>query len=204
MKKVLFGAIMTLAAVLIYKSFTDSNSRKTQVVERSALIQQEIKKVSKLVVTEGHFSEVFSYADSKELFGPLLTADKKALVVVNAEVSIVYDLAQLEILVDEENQQLLLGTIPEPEIKINPDLEYYDVTSDFFNPFEAADYNAIKKQVNSSLSEKVAASSLYANAENRLVSELSKLLLLTRSVGWSLVYNEEPISQESGLYRIKE
>lgn len=41
------------------------------------LIQQQIDNVSKLIVTEGHFTEVYNYMESKELFGPLITAEKR-------------------------------------------------------------------------------------------------------------------------------
>ncbi len=193
MKKVLVGAILALAAVLIYRSCTDDNQEKRILKENSMLIQQQIENVSKLIVTEGHFSEVYNYADSKELFGPLLTADKKALVVVNAEVNVAYDLSKINFEIDGENKTLILQNIPEPEIKISPDLEYYDVSADYLNPFEADDYNAIKRNVNASLLQKIKTSNLMSNAENRLVSELSKLLVLTNSLGWTLVYDNEVI-----------
>ena len=193
MKKVLVGAVIALASVLIYKSCTDSNSSKKVLKENSMLIQQQIKNVSKLVVTEGHFAEVYNYADSKELFGPLITADKKALVVVNAAITIAYDLSKIEFEIVEESKTLFIKNLPEPEVKINPDFEYYDVTADYLNQFDAADYNTIKRNVNASLLKKVNASSLKSNAQNRLISELSKFLVLTNSMGWTLVYNETPV-----------
>ena len=163
------------------------------------LIQQELRNVSKLVVTEGHFAEVYNYKDSKELFGPLVTAHKKALVVVNADVSIAYDLSQINYDVDEENKVLTITQIPEPEIKISPDFEYYDVTADYLNPFNAGDYNAIKRNVNASLMKKIEASSLRSNAENRLVSELSRILVLTNTMDWTLVYENVPVENSEQL-----
>ena len=121
MKKVLVGAIIALASVLIYKSCTDDRQQKSILEENSMLIQQELRNVSKLVVTEGHFAEVYNYKDSKELFGPLVTANKKALVVVNADVSIAYDMSKIDYDVDEENKVLKITQIPEPEINISPD-----------------------------------------------------------------------------------
>lgn len=185
---------MALAAVLIYKSCSNSNNEKTILKENSMLIQQQIENVSKLIVSEGHFAEVYTYADSKELFGPLITAEKKALVVVNAEVTVAYDLSKVTFDIDTENKTLTIKNIPEPEIKINPDFEYYDVTADYLNPFEADDYNAIKRNVNTSLQKKIEVSSLKSNAQNRLVSELSKFLVLTNSLDWKLVYKEMPIN----------
>lgn len=188
-----------MASVLIYRSCADDREQKSILEESSMLIQQELKNVSKLVVTEGHFAEVYNYKDSKDLFGPLITAHKKALVVVNADVTIAYDLSQINYDVDEENKMLTITQIPEPEIKISPDFEYYDVTADYLNQFNANDYNAIKRNVNASLMKKIEASSLRSNAENRLVSELSRILVLTNTMGWTLVYNNTPVENTEQL-----
>ena len=193
MKKVLLGAISTLAAVLIFRSCSEEKKENSILQENSMLIQQQIANVSKLIVTEGHFAEVYNYKDSQELFGPLITADKKALVVVNAQVTVAYDISEVDFEVDEENKTLYVKSIPEPEIKINPDFEYYDVTADYLNQFDASDYNKIKRNVNTSLMTKVEASTLKANAKNRLISELAKFYVLTNSLGWKLVYKNQAI-----------
>ena len=199
MKKVLAGALITLALILVCKSCTEADTDRDVLRENSMLIEKQIKNVSKLIVTEGHFAEVYSYADSKELFGSLITADKKALVVVNAKVAISYDLSQLDFEIDEAEKTIVIKNIPEPEININPDIEYYDVSADFLNPFEANDYNSIKHKVNTSLQKKIQLSSLKENAQNRLLSELSKVLVLTNSMGWVLSYHEKPVQHINEL-----
>lgn len=199
MKKILIGVILTLAVLLIYRSCLERREEQSILKENSMLIQEQINKVSKLIVTEGHFSEVYNYKDSQQLFGPLITADKKALVVVNAEVTVAYDLSLIEFEMDEETKTLRILNIPKPEIKINPDFEYYDVSSDYLNQFNADDYNKIKRNVNASLQKKIEASSLRSNAENRLLSELSKFLLLTNSMGWTLVYGDRNIENLEAL-----
>lgn len=185
-----------MAMILIFQSWNKGKEEKSILKENSLLIQQQIKNVSKIVVTEGHFSEVYSYKDSQQLFGPYYTADKKALVVVNAEVTVAYDLNEINFEVDETAKTLRIINIPEPEININPDFEYYDVTADYFNPFSAEDYNKIKNNVKASLLKKVKASSLQKNAENRLISELSKFYILTNSLGWTLSYNNEIVKED--------
>ncbi|MDX1766634.1 MAG: DUF4230 domain-containing protein [Arenibacter troitsensis] len=193
MKKILIGVILTLAAVLIFRSCSEEKEKKSILKENSMLIQEQINNVSKLIVTEGHFAEVYNYKDSQQLFGPLITADKKALVVVNAEVTVAYDLSLIKFDIDEETKTLRIIGIPEPEIKINPDFEYYDVTSDYLNQFNAEDYNKIKRNVNASLLKKIEASTLRSNAQNRLLSELSKFMVLTNSMGWTLAYGDRDI-----------
>lgn len=199
MKKILIGVILTLAVLFIYRSCTEGKEEQSILKENSMLIQEQIKKVSKLIVTEGHFAEVYNYKDSQQLFGPLITADKKALVVVNAEVAVAYDLSLIEFEMDEETKILRILNIPKPEIKINPDFEYYDVSSDYLNQFNADDYNKIKRNVNASLLRKIESSFLKSNAENRLLSELSKFLLLTNSMGWTLVYGDRNIDNLDAL-----
>ncbi|MEX0290222.1 MAG: DUF4230 domain-containing protein [Flavobacteriaceae bacterium] len=193
MRKVLIGVVITLAVILVYRSCTNERKEQAILKEDSMLIQQEITNVSKLIVTEGHFAEVYNYKDSQQLFGSLITADKKALVVVNAEVALAYDLGKIQFEIDEENKTLRIKSIPEPEIKINPDFEYYDVSSDYLNPFGAEDYNKIKNTVKASLLEKVEASTLRANAQNRLISELSKFYILTNSLNWTLTYRDKEV-----------
>ena len=196
MKRILVGIVIAMAMILIFQSWNKGKEEKSILKENSLLIQQQIKNVSKIVVTEGHFSEVYSYKDSQQLFGPYYTADKKALVVVNAEVTVAYDLNEINFEVDETAKTLRIINIPEPEININPDFEYYDVTADYFNPFSAEDYNKIKNNVKASLLKKVKASSLQKNAENRLISELSKFYILTNSLGWTLSYNNEIVKED--------
>lgn len=203
MKNVFFGVIITLIILFTFKFCGDQLKDKIVIKENSALIQESIKNVGKLVVTEGYFSQVFNYNNSKSIFGDYLSADKKALVVVNADVTIAYDLSKIEYKIDEENKILTILTIPEQEIKINPDFEYYDIQADFLNPFEAKDYNTIKETVNETLLKKVEASKLKSNAKNRLISELSKFYILTNSLGWTLNYNKKPIHKLEELKNFK-
>jgi len=203
MRKILFGVVITLAVLFTFKYCGNKKEDHSVLQENSSLIQEQIKNVGKLVVTEGHFSQVFNYKNSKEIFGEYFTSDKRALVVVNADVTIAYDLSQIEYEVDEVSKTLIIISIPKEEIKISPDLEYYDIQADFFNPFEAEDYNEIKETVKSSLIKKLEASDLKANARNRLISELSKFYILTNSLGWTLQYNEIQISNIEELHTLK-
>lgn len=203
MRKILLGIFITLFIILVFKQCQNYNQNKTVVKEHSALIQESLKNVGKLVVTEGHFSEVLDYKNSKEIFSDYFTAEKKAIVIVNAKVTVGYDLSKIEYIIDEENKTISLIKIPKEEINISPDLEYYDMKSDFLNPFEAKDYNAIKETVNQSLMKKVEASNIKTNARNRLISELSKLYILTNSLGWKLQYNQTPIDKLNVFENLK-
>ncbi len=203
MRKILFGVVITLIILFTFKYCGEKNDEKVTLQEHTSLLQEQINNVGKLVVTEGHFSEVFTYENSKAIFGDLLEAKKQAIVIVNADVTVGYDLSEMTYEIDEVNRVLRIINIPEEEIKINPDLEYYDIQADFFNQFEAKDYNEIKSTVKASLMKKIEASELKSNAQNRLISELSKFFILTNTLGWTLEYNENPIQSSEQLFELK-
>jgi lipopolysaccharide export LptBFGC system permease protein LptF len=160
------------------------------------LIQQQLVNVGKLIVTEGHFSEVITYKDQDRYFGGLVSFEKKALVIVNADVTVGYDLHLMKYDIDEKNKTLTLQSIPKAEIKISPDIQFYDVNQSKLNPFTGDDYNKINASVKANLTKKINQSSLKRNAQNRLISELSKMLILTNSMGWKLQYEDKIIDSE--------
>jgi hypothetical protein len=203
MRKILFGVIITLVILFSFKYCEDKKEDKIVLQESSTLIQEQIKNVGKLIVTEGHFSEVFNYKNSKDIFGDYFTSEKKALVVVNADVTIAYDLSKIEFKVDNSTKTLSILSIPKEEIKISPDFEYYDIQADFLNPFEAKDYNNIKNIVKAALNKKIEASALKNNAQNRLISELSKFYILTNSLGWTLQYNQTSIGNPDDFNELR-
>lgn len=203
MQKIIVGVIIAIVLLLTFRYCDSKKEDKIVLQESSNLIKEQIKNVGKLVVTEGHFSEVFNYKNSKEILGSFLTSDKKALVVVNADVTIAYDLSKIKFDINQETKTLTILSIPEEEIKISPELKYYDIQADYFNPFEAKDYNEINETIKKSLTKKLEKSDIKANAKNRLISELSKFYILTNSLGWTLRYNGETIKTSSTFQNIK-
>ncbi len=203
MRKILLGALIALAIVFTLRFCENKNDDREQLQANTALIQQELKNVGKLIVTEGTYAQVFTFKDSKNLLYGITYANKEALVVVNAKASIAYDLSQVETEIDEATKTVTITKIPEPELTINPNIEYYDVRQDYLNQFNASDYNKIKQRIDKSLREKIEQSELRSNAENRLISELQKIYILTSSMGWTLKYNKTVVEKEDDFQEIR-
>lgn len=197
--------IFAFVCILIGSLFTFFIMRKVdkrnEVLPDTELIQQQMKNVSKLVVNEAKISQIYNYKDQKS-FMNLLSFDKKALVVVNADVQIMYDLSKLEYVVDEANKTVRITNIPKEEIKISPDIKIYDVEESRFNTFKGTDYNAIQENVKKQFQEKVLKSNIQANAKSRLISELGKFLVVTQSLGWTLQYQENTIGNLTDFEQI--
>ncbi len=195
MRKILFGIVIALVLVFGLRYCEHKKDDREKLLANTALIEKQLKNVGKLIVTEGSYAQVFTYEDSKDFYFDLFSSNKKALVVINAEATISYDLSKITSEILKESKTVRIISIPEPELKINPNIEYYDVTQDYLNQFDAKDYNIIKKRVEASLKKKIEASDLKKNAENRLISELQKIYILTNSMGWSLEYNSTIIDE---------
>ena len=194
--KLIYLLLFIVIAVVAYKFFT-SKSESSTVEYNSSLIEKQIKNVGKLVVTEGHFSEVLTYKDQKKYLMDLVSFEKKALIIVNADVTVSYDLRQIKYDLDEKNKTVSVLNIPKEEIKISPNIEYYDVEQSTLNPFTGDDYNKVNKIVRANLVKKIEKSPLKTNAKNRLISELYTILILTNTMGWKLEYNGEELTKTS-------
>ncbi|KAA1242119.1 DUF4230 domain-containing protein [Aquimarina sp. RZ0] len=193
MRNFLLGALLAAFIALGITYFVSKFKTQKTEIQSSDLILDQIKNVGKLIVTEGHFSEVITYKDAKKYYLDILTAEKKAIVVVNASVIVSYDLSKIKHSIDMNTKTLTITKIPEAEITINPDIKYHDLEEDFFNQFTPQDHNLIQKEVILQLNKKIKASTLKSNAENRLLSELQKIYILTNSLGWKLTYKKTTI-----------
>lgn len=150
--RILAGIILVVffmfCGAYVYKNVARN---KESMAYNSELIQDQIKNVSKLVVTEAHFSQVMTYKDSKKYMLNLIAFNKQAVVIINADATVSYDLSQLEYLVDESRKTVRITKIPEQEIKVYPEIKLYDVEQSTFNPFVGEDYNKINKKVQEDL-----------------------------------------------------
>lgn len=196
-RRILIGAGIIIVVFLLFKFCEFKKEEDSTIDYNTNLIQQQIVNVGKLVVTEGHFAEVITFKDQDKYFMNMVSFEKKAIVIVNADVTVAYDLHQMKYDIDEKNKTITIINIPKEEIKISPDIKYYNVEQSSMNPFTGDDYNKISKTVRFNLAKKIEKSSLKSNAKNRLISELSKMLILTNTMGWKLQYEGKIIENES-------
>jgi hypothetical protein len=128
-----------------------------------------------------------------------ISFEKKALIIINADVTVAFDLSKIKYDIDEKNKTITMLNIPKEEIKISPTIKFYDIEQSTLNQFDGDDYNKIDKTVRENLAKKIEKSSLKSNAQNRLISELSKILILTNTMGWKLEYKDSLIENDSDL-----
>lgn len=195
--KVLVVLVLMFFGAMIYHWIGTPFSKEDNIKPDSQIITEQLKNVSKLVVNEAKLSQIYNYKDQKSYLMNLITFDKKAMVLVSADVQVMYDLSKLEYQIDEANKTVRITSIPKEEIKIFPDIKVYNIEDSTFNSFKGDDYNKISTKVKDEFTKKIENSNIQSNAQNRLISELSKFLVVTKSLGWTLKYQDQVINNQT-------
>jgi len=196
-KNIFIGVAITLVIVLMYNYYSNRNEEKDRLTAQTALIEKQVRNVSKLVVTEATYAKVYTYENTKSYGWDFYSSEKRALIISNAKVQIAYDLKKMNFQIDENAKTIRILNIPPPEIKIDPDLTYYNLDNGLTNKFEAGDFNKMKGQIKTDLRRKIKKSEIINNAQNRLLSELSQIYILTETLGWTLEYDGSKIDSNS-------
>lgn len=197
LRRILILITLIVIIVLLFRFCQFKNEDNSTQEYNTNLIQQQIVNVGKLIVTEGHYSQIMTFKDQDKYLMSMLSFEKKAIIIINADVTVAYDLRQMKYDIDEKNKTISILNIPKEEIKISPDIQFYNVEQSRLNPFTGDDYNKINKKVKADLAAKMENSTLKSNARNRLISELSKILVLTNTMGWKLLYENQVIKAEN-------
>ncbi len=190
MKRILsYLFIFIIGIVVAYFYFrNEQNKYKT---EQTNIILTEIKNVSKLVVTEATFSEMYNYQDADKYFFETISFDKKIILSVNAKVQISYDLSKMEIETDTINKRIVIKSIPKEEIFISPQISYFDLEQSSFNQFSKEELNKITQKSIAKIKESIDASTLKEQSKNRLFEELRKIYKMAQILDWELVDETE-------------
>ena len=177
-----------LIGFFIAKFWYDNDAEKNSK-EQIHVIVNSVKNLQKLVVSKGNYSEVYNYSDSKKYFYDYLSFDKKAIVTVNADVEVGYDLSKLEIQIDSIGKQIIINKIPKEEVVISPNIKYFDLQQSQFNTFSKDELNKINQKSIDKIKSTIEVSNLKEKAKTRLFSELSKIYQLSTIYNWKVVNN---------------
>ncbi|AUC13637.1 hypothetical protein BTO06_00085 [Tenacibaculum sp. SZ-18] len=181
-----------LLGFLLAKLWYDRQKPVYQAEEVKVMVN-EIKNLSKLVVSQGNYSEMYSSGDTKKYFFDYLQFQKKAIVSVNAKVEVGYDLSQIDIQIDSLNREIIINKIPEQEVVISPEVKYFDLKQSQFNTFSKEELNTVNSKAIERLKETIELTNQKKEAKRRLFEELSKIYQLSKIYRWKVVDNTNSI-----------
>lgn len=178
----IFGALV--GAILYANYFGGPKQVKDPMPDiNQHILLERVKKVAKLITVEGEFSNIHQYNDS--YWSDISILRKKAIIKVNARVSVGYDLKKAQFEVDETNKVLRIKNLPDPEIlSIDHDLKYYDIQEGIFNSFTEEELTSIGTVAKKKLQKTAAEGPLMEQAKEEGIESLEIIKLLVEQAGW--------------------
>ncbi len=185
------GYVLVALLVFLFTRGCYRKEQKQNTSEETQVIVQSIKNMSKLIVTEGVFSEIYNYENAKKYFYDTFEFKKSAIVAVNAKVQVVFDLEKMKVEIDSVNKKIIIKSIPEEEINIIPEVKYYDIQQSTFNTFDRKELNQINQKSIEKIRETAKVAQLKEHARERLIEELKKIYRLSSILGWEVIDESE-------------
>lgn len=193
---------LILGAILMYwvYSLFGKKRKKELTKHQSTVLLEKIKSVCKLISVEGEFAEIYRYENTKA-FLSLVSSKKKALIVIKAKAQIGYDLKKILIHADNDKRKIILTNFPKPEVlSIEPDLEFYDIKSGFFNLFTPEDLTTLNQEAKKHIREKIPESGLMETAGKEALETVLLIEKIVETIGWKLDYSSlEIMAKENEL-----
>ncbi|WP_397303760.1 DUF4230 domain-containing protein [Nonlabens ulvanivorans] len=204
LKTLILGALMMLAIVLIYDYIKGYRTEQANLIAQTELIEKEVQSVSKLIVTEASYGKVYTYENTKSYGWDYFSSQKTAVVISNAKAQVIYDLKNLEYSIDSERKEIVFSKLPDATININPNLNFYQLDNGILNTFEAKDFNSMKQKISKDIERQIRNSDILKNADERLLIELTRIFVLSNSMGWTVVYDGKSVENATEITEFKD
>lgn len=174
---------------LIAKNYYQPAPQKVE--KEASVLLEKIETVAKLVTVEGYFSELYNHKEYWRYDWPIFR--KKAILRVQAKVSVGYDLSNMTVNIDQETKLVTIRNIPEqPEIiSIDHDLDYYDIRQGTFNSFTESDYNNLMGDAKGLIRKKALESSLMQSAAEQGIELLELIRFLVENAGYEVQFDTQ-------------
>lgn len=186
MKNKLFAILIILTTIIFIVFFINKRDKNIKE-EQAEILLEKIQNVEKLIVVEGTFAEVYTHKQSSKIFFDLYPVEKKVIVIVKAKASVGYDLTKVDYKLDEEHKKIIIRKIPEEEIIIEPEIQYYDMDDSQFYRLNEKDFTEVNKRAKELILNQVKASVLPVQAKERLQLTLEKIILEGKNLEWEVI-----------------
>ncbi len=158
------------------------------VEQESTVILERIKEVAKLITVEGQFANIL---DHKDYVGyDYFPFQKKALLKVQAKVSVGFDMEKVKFDFDHTNKIIHISNIPQPEIlAIDPDISYYDISEGYFNSFTPEELTTLNKQAKQMVRDNALNSELLDKAQEQGIETFKLIEFIASVENWKVKYD---------------
>jgi len=182
----IFGIILT---VFLFLSWRSCNKKEDAALinQDYYLITNQIQKMNKMVVLEQDFSSFQTHKSSAASIAGYDILPREMVLYTTAKAQVTYDLKKMKIDVDTVNKRLILQDIPQPEIKIFPDVKIHFMDDYAINRFTQKDINGVMESAKKNMAKSVNQANLKKQSEKQLKDNLNDIFVLAKALHYSIV-----------------
>ncbi|RZJ46457.1 MAG: DUF4230 domain-containing protein [Chryseobacterium sp.] len=181
----IFGIILT---VFLFLSWRSCNKKEDAALinQDYYLITNQIQKMNKMVVLEQDFSSFQTHKSSAASIAGYDILPREMVLYTTAKAQVTYDLKKMKIDVDTVNKRLILQEIPQPEIKIFPDVKIHFMDDYAINRFTQKDINGVMESAKKNMAKSVNQNNLKEQSKKQLKDNLNDIFVLAKALHYSI------------------
>ena len=181
----IFGIILTIFLFLSWRSCNKKEDAGL-INQDYYLITNQIQKMNKMVVLEQDFSSFQTHKSSAASVAGFDILPREMVLYTTAKAQVSYDLKQMKIDVDTVNKKVIINELPQPEIKIFPDVKIHFMDDYAINRFTQKDINGVMESAKKNMAKSVNQNNLKKQSQKQLKDNLSDIFVLAKALHYSI------------------
>ena len=150
------------------------------------IIANQISKMNKMVVMEQDFSAMRKNKVTYSVFGKSIS-ENSIVTFTKTNVQVSYDLNKMKMEVDSVDRKLIIRKLPEPDIKINPNVEIQSMDDSFFNRINEAQVKKVTQEAKDHAIKSVNEDQLKEEGKKQLMENLNQIFVLAKALNYEIV-----------------
>ncbi len=180
-----FGIILTVFVFLSWRSCNKKDDA-AMINQDYYLITNQIQKMNKMVVLEQDFSSFQTHKSSAANIAGFDILPREMVLYTTAKAQVSYDLKKMKINVDTVNKKVIIDELPQPEIKIFPDVKIHFMDDYAINRFKQSDINGIMESAKKNMAKSVNQNQLKEESKKQLKENLNEIFVLAKALHYSI------------------
>lgn len=181
----IFGIILTVFAFLSWRSCHKKDDA-AMINQDYYLITNQIQKMNKMVVLEQDFSSFQTHKSAAARVAGFDILPKEMVLYTTAKAQVSYDLKKMKIDVDTVNKKVIIEELPQPEIKIFPDVKIHFMDDYAINRFTQNDINGIMESAKKNMAKSVNQNQLTQESKKQLKENLNDIFVLAKALHYTI------------------
>jgi hypothetical protein len=178
--------IGAIAILLVFFSIKNIVGWGSVEKSNSYIIANQIAKMNKMVVVEQDFSAMRKTKVSYHFLGNTLS-ENNIVTYTKTNVQVSFYLSKMKIDIDSTHKKLVIKSLPEPIVKVNPNLEIQSMDDSFFNRINEEQIKKVTAEAKDIAVKSVNENQLKTESKKQLMENLNQIFVLAKALNYQIV-----------------